>query len=79
MNTEELKIIDQAKHGDEKAFNQLYNRYCKLIRYIIFDIVKDDIITQDLVSVTFMTKIFINIIESIYNNIISLRANRTST
>ena len=57
MNTEELNIIDQAKHGDETAFNQLYNRYCKLIRYIIFDIVKDDIITQDLVSATF-TKAF---------------------
>ena len=35
MNTEELNIIDQAKHGDEKAFNQLYNRYCKLIRFTI--------------------------------------------
>ena len=71
MNTEELNIIDQAKHGDEKAFNQLYNRYCKLIRYIIFDIVKDDIITQDLVSVTF-TKAFSKL--DFYRNPISFEA-----
>lgn len=56
MNDEKL-LIDQAKRGNHKAFTQLYNRYWKLIRYIIYDIVKDDDITKDLVSNTF-TKAF---------------------
>lgn len=47
-------LIEQAKRGDNKAFNQLYNRYYKLIRYIIFDITKNDDITKDLVSLTFI-------------------------
>lgn len=51
---DENSLIDQAKRGDEKVFNQLYNRYYKLIRYIIFDIVKDDNLTQDLLSNTFI-------------------------
>ena len=48
MKEEEKILIEQAKHGDNKAFDQLYERYHKLIRYIIFDIVKDDELTQDL-------------------------------
>lgn len=51
---EENALIEQAKRGDNKAFNQLYNRYYRLIRYIIFDIVKDEEITQDLLSKTFI-------------------------
>ena len=54
---EENLLIEEAKHGSEQAFTQLYNNYYKLIRYIIFDLVKDDEITADLVSVTF-TKAF---------------------
>ena len=54
MKEEEKILIEQAKHGDNKAFNQLYDRYHRLIRYIIFDIVKDDELTQDLLSNTFI-------------------------
>ena len=54
MKEEEKILIEQAKHGDDKAFNQLYERYHRLIRYIIFDIVKDDELTQDLLSNTFI-------------------------
>lgn len=54
MKEEEKILIEQAKHGDNKAFNQLYERYHRLIRYIIFDIVKDDELTQDLLSNTFI-------------------------
>lgn len=57
MKEEEKVLIEKAKHGDEKAFSELYNNYYKLIRYIIFNIVKNDEITADLVSVTF-TKAF---------------------
>lgn len=51
---EENILIEQAKLGDSKAFNQLYDKYYKLIRYIIFDIIKNDEITQDLLSTTFI-------------------------
>lgn len=47
-------LVDQAKQGDKKAFNKLYTKYNRLIRYIIYDIVKDDDLTKDLVSDTFL-------------------------
>lgn len=56
MNEEDVKLIEAAKI-DRKAFTKIYNRYYRLIRYIIYNIVKDDAMTADLVSVTF-TKIF---------------------
>lgn len=53
MKDENL-LIDQAKRGDNKAFTVLYNKYYKLIRYIVFDIIKDDNITKDLVNNIFI-------------------------
>lgn len=50
-------LINQAKQGDEKAFTELYNKHYKLIRYIIFDLIKNDEVANDLASVTF-TKAF---------------------
>lgn len=54
MTVEESKLIEQAKHGDEEAFKKLYNNYYRLLRYIIYDVVKDDEVTADLLSITFM-------------------------
>ncbi len=54
---DENALIEQAKQGDEKAFTTLYNQHYKLIRYIIFDLVKNDDVADDLASVTF-TKAF---------------------
>lgn len=65
------QIIEQAKHGDKEAFNQIYNRYYRLIRYIIFDIIKNDETTKDLVEATFI-KAFEKI--SFYRNPISFEA-----
>ena len=42
MKEEEKILIEKAKHGDEKAFKQLYNNYYRLIRYIIYDAIKDE-------------------------------------
>lgn len=54
MTDKEKSLIDQAKHGSKEAFAQLYNRYYRLIRYIIYDAVKDDDLTADLLSTTFV-------------------------
>jgi RNA polymerase sigma-70 factor (ECF subfamily) len=54
MKEEEKILIEQAKHGDKEAFSQLYNKYWRLIRYIIYDAIKDDDITADLLSITFI-------------------------
>ena len=35
-------LIQQAKLGKQDAFTELYDRYHKLIRYIIYDIVKNE-------------------------------------
>nr|UWI38627.1 MAG: ECF sigma factor [Bacteriophage sp.] len=54
---DEDNLIRQAKLGDQKAFSTLYDRHKPLIRYIIFDIVKNNDVADDLLSVTF-TKAF---------------------
>ena len=54
MTDKEKSLIDQAKHGSKEAVAQLYNRYYRLIRYIIYDAVKDDDLTADLLSTTFV-------------------------
>ena len=54
MKIDTNTLVEQAKRGEKKAFTQLYDRYHKLIRYIIYDIVKDDDLTKDLVSNTFI-------------------------
>ena len=55
MKEEEKILIEKAKHGDEKAFKQLYDNYYRLIRYIIYDAIKDEEATADLLSVIFPT------------------------
>lgn len=58
MNKEdENNLIEQAKQNNQKAFTELYNRHHRLIRYVIYDLVKNDELTADLLSVTF-TKAF---------------------
>lgn len=68
---DENALIDQAKRGDEAAFTELYNKYRNLIRYIIWDLVKDSDLTEDLLSITF-TKAFEKI--QMYTNPISFQA-----
>lgn len=53
----DVTIIEQAKGGDQKAFTYLYNKYYKLIRLVIWEIVRNDDVADDLASVTF-TKAF---------------------
>jgi RNA polymerase sigma-70 factor (ECF subfamily) len=53
-------LIEHAKLGKQDAFTKLYDRHHKLIRYIIFDIVKNGDVADDLLSVTF-TKAFARI------------------
>lgn len=53
----DVQAIEQAKGGDQKAFTHLYNKYYKLIRLVIWEIVRNDDVADDLASVTF-TKAF---------------------
>lgn len=53
MKEEEKLLIEQAKHGDQLAFKSLYDKYCRLIRYIIYDSLKNEEVTTDLVAITF--------------------------
>lgn len=57
MKEEELQLIEQAKEGKQSAFTKLYEKYYHLIRVVIFNIVKNDDVTDDLLTVTF-TKAF---------------------
>ena len=53
MKEEEKLLIEQAKHGDQLAFQKLYDKYRRLIRYIIYDSLKNEEVTTDLVAITF--------------------------
>lgn len=51
---DENKLIEQAKYGDQDAFSILYKKYYKLLRYIIYDLVKNEETTKDILSSTFL-------------------------
>jgi len=48
------QYIEQVKSGDNRAFTNLYNKYYKSIRLVILNIVKNDDIADDLISVVFI-------------------------
>lgn len=53
-------IVYKIREKDEMAFESLYNEYHSIVYYVIFQIVKNQDITKDLVQETFFT---------VYNNI----------
>lgn len=48
-------LVNQIKAKDEKAFETLFNEYNKIVAYVIYQVVKDQEITKDLVQDTFFT------------------------
>lgn len=54
---EEIKLIEDAKLGNQAAFTKLYNKYNRLIKSVIYNIVRNEDVADDLLSVTF-TKVF---------------------
>ena len=48
MKEEEKILIEQAKHGDDKAFNQLYERYHRPVSYTHLDVYKRQVIHNSL-------------------------------
>lgn len=60
MDAEIIKIVDKAKQGDEKSFSFLYNKYKKTIWYTIINIVKNEEVANDLLSIVF-TKAYIKL------------------
>lgn len=54
MNEREIKLIEQAKKGNQKAFGQLYKLYLQPVKSVIYSFVIDDYTVQDLVSTTFI-------------------------
>lgn len=64
------ELIEKAKEGHEQSFNQLYKLYNKEIYYVVYNIVKDNDVANDLVSEIFI-KVYQNI--SMYREDISFR------
>ena len=48
-------LVEQIINKDESTFDQIYSEYNKLVFYVIYQIVKDQEITKDLVQETFLT------------------------
>lgn len=55
-----ILLIDQAKEGKQLAFTKLYNRYYNTVRYVIYNIVRNIDVADDLTSIAF-TKAFTKI------------------
>lgn len=57
MKKEKIKdeeLIRQLQQGDEAAFNQLYERYVKLVYFIAYKMCKNDADSKDVVQETFI-------------------------
>lgn len=54
MNQDLIDTIEQAKQGSELAFTKLYNKFKPIVRYTIYNIVKNNDVTDDLLSVVFV-------------------------
>lgn len=54
MTQEEKNCIEEARNGSQKAYRILYNTYYRLIRYIIYNSIKDEEVTTELVEITFI-------------------------
>lgn len=50
-----ITLVDRIKSREEDAFETLYDEYHKIVHYVIYQIVKDNEITKDLVQETFFT------------------------
>lgn len=48
-------LVNQIKDKDESAFEELFDEYHKIVSYVIYQIVKNQEITKDLVQETFFT------------------------
>ena len=48
-------LIEQVKNKDEKAFEEIYELYNKIVSYVIYKIVEDNEATKDIVQETFLT------------------------
>ena len=48
-------LVERIINKDESTFDQIYSEYNKLVFYVIYQIVKDQEITKDLVQETFLT------------------------
>lgn len=57
MSDEEKELVEQAKNGCQKAFEQIYKRYSSSARIVIRQFYSDKNIVDDLVNTTFI-KVF---------------------
>lgn len=48
------QLVEQLKHGDENAFNELYDRYYKLVRYIAFQLSKNHADAEEITQEVFL-------------------------
>ncbi len=54
---EDIELVRRTKAGDEKAFEELVNKYKKSIEFTVHNIVKDEKVAEDITLETFL-KVF---------------------
>jgi RNA polymerase sigma-70 factor (ECF subfamily) len=50
-----ISLMSETKQKEELAFSELYDRYESMLRAYIITIVRDDVLTEDLVQETFIS------------------------
>lgn len=50
-----ISLMDGVKQDEEIAFSELYDRYESMLRAYVFTIVKDSVLTEDIVQETFIS------------------------
>ncbi len=50
-----ISLMSESKQEEELAFSELYDRYESMLRAYIITIVRDNVLTEDLVQETFIT------------------------
>lgn len=63
----ENKLVQKLKEHDEEAFDEIYQKYFRLVKHVVFQILPSDMIADDIVQETFL-KMYENI-ESYQNDI----------
>ena len=52
--SKDFSAVKRLKNGDQQAFEELYEKYFRLVKHVIYQIISNDMISEDLTQETFL-------------------------
>ena len=52
--SKDFSAVKRLKNGDQQAFEELYEKYFRLVKHVIYQIINNDMISEDLTQETFL-------------------------